>query len=313
MDPRTGGIYALANYPTFDPNHYSNVEPKTWVNPASSEIYEPGSVFKVVTMSAALDAGRITPDTLFEDNGALNVDGQVIHNAQNAKYGLVTATQALAHSINVVSAQMSLGMGPEVFYSYLRRFGFSKLTELDLKNESAGIVKERGQADWSTFDEATNSFGQGISVTPIQMINAVAAIANRGVLLQPHLVEAMVQDGQVHYMPPHIIGRPVKPDTALKMKDMMVYDVTSSSYAKFLPGYQVAGKTGTAEIPTPQGYVLSTSITSFLGFLPADNPQLVIMVKLDKPLKSRWAEQVAVPVFGKVATEAIRILGISPN
>lgn len=313
MDPRTGGIYALAIYPTFDPNQYSDVEPKTWVNSAVSEVYEPGSVFKVVTMSAALDSGRITPETVFEDTGALTVNGQTIHNAQNMKYGRVTATQALAHSINVVSARMSLDMGPEVFYSYLRRFGFSKLTELDLKNESAGIVKERGQSDWSPFDEATNSFGQGISVTPVQMINAVAAIANGGVLLQPHVVRAMVQDGLVYYVSPHIIGRPIKPDTAQKMKDMMVYDVSSSSYANFLPGYKVAGKTGTAEIPTPQGYVLSTSITSFIGFLPADNPQLVIMVKLDKPLKSRWAEQVAVPVFAKVASETVRILGISPN
>ncbi len=312
MDPRTGGIYALAIYPAFDPNHYSDVEPKTWVNSAVSEVYEPGSVFKVVTMSAALDSGRITPETVFEDTGALTVNGQTIHNAENMTYGLVTATEALAHSINVVSAQMSLSMGPEVFYSYLRRFGFSKLTELDLRNESAGIVKERGQSDWSPYDEAANSFGQGISVTPIQMINAVAAIANGGVLLQPHVARAMVQDGVVYEVPPHIIGRPVRPDTAQKMKDMMVYDVTSSSYADFLPGYSVAGKTGTAEIPTPEGYVLSTSITSFIGFLPADNPQLVIMVKLDKPLKSRWAEQVAVPVFAQVANEAIRILGVGP-
>ena len=140
-------------------------------------------------------------------------------------------------------------------------------------------LRSAAQSDWSPFDEATNSFGQGISVTPIQMINAVAAIANGGVLLQPHIVQAMVQDGAVHYVPTHIIGRPVRPDTARKMKDMMVYDVTSSSYADFLPGYKVAGKTGTAEIPTPQGYVLSTSITSFIGFLPADNPQLVIMVE----------------------------------
>ena len=144
MDPRTGGIYALAIYPAFDPNHYSDVEPKTWVNSAVSEVYEPGSVFKVVTMSAALDSGRITPETEFEDTGTLTVQGQTIHNAENMEYGRVTATEALAHSINVVSAQMSLNMGPEVFYSYLRRFGFSKLTELDLKNESAGIVKERG-------------------------------------------------------------------------------------------------------------------------------------------------------------------------
>jgi cell division protein FtsI/penicillin-binding protein 2 len=314
MDPRTGGILALAIYPAFDPNHYSDADSNLWVNSDVGEVFEPGSVFKLVTYSAALDSGHITPDTPFEDSGSLVVSGRTIKNAQDKRYGHVTATEALAHSINVVSARISLDLGPEVFYGYLRRFGFGKLTEVDLNAESEGFVQQPGRtADWSVFDQATNSFGQGISVTPLQMINAAAAIANHGVLLQPRIVRAMVKDGQAYYMPPRIIGRPIRPETARKLTDMMIYTVSSSSYHDLVPGYTLAGKTGTAEIPTAQGYTLKESITSFIGFLPAEDPQVVIMVKLDKPRTNRWAEQIAVPVFGKVANETVRILEISPK
>ena len=166
----------------------------------------------------------------------------------------------------------------------MRRFGFGKMTEVDLNSESAGILKERGRTtDWSIFDQATNSFGQGISVTAFQMINAVAAIANKGVLLQPRIVHGMVSNGQVYYLPPHIIARPIKAETARKLTEMMVYTVENSSYKGLVPGYTVAGKTGTAEIPTATGYTSPETITSFIAFLPADDPQLVIMVKLDKP------------------------------
>jgi cell division protein FtsI/penicillin-binding protein 2 len=308
MDPRTGGILAMAVYPTFDPNRYSQAEKSTWVNADVSEVYEPGSVFKVVTMASAIDAGRLQPTKLFTDTGELLVSGRTIRNAEDQSYGRVTATEALAHSINVVSAQISLDLGPEVFYSYLRRFGFGRNTEIDLTGESQGIVGD----GLNVFDLATNSFGQGISVTPVQMINAVAAIANKGVLLQPRIVKGMVKDGQVYYLPPRIISRPVKAETARELTQMMVYDVDSSSYAGFVPGFKVAGKTGTAEIPTPQGYTLPETITSFIAFLPADNPQLVIMVKLDKARYSRWAEQTAVPVLGQVAQDAVRILQINP-
>jgi cell division protein FtsI/penicillin-binding protein 2 len=313
MDPRTGGILSLANYPAFDPNDYSEVEKDRWVNPAVGEIYEPGSVFKVVTMAAALDSERITPETVFQDNGSLEVSGRTIRNAEGRAYGRVTAKEALAHSINVVSARISLDIGPEIFYGYVRKFGFGKLTEVDLNLESGGIVKERGNINWSVFDQATNSFGQGISVTSLQMVNAVAAIANRGVLLQPRVVRGMVKNGQVYYLPPHIIGRPIRTETARKLTDMMVFTIDKSSYSTLVPGFRLAGKTGTAEIPTEEGYTSDRTITSFIGFLPADDPQLVIMVKLDKPKLSRWAEQVVVPVFGQVAQDAVRMLNVRPN
>lgn len=313
MDPRSGGLLALANYPTFDLNHYLDVPQNLWVNPAVAQIYEPGSVFKVITMAAGLASGYITPKSSFQDEGYLVVSGKRIRNAERKTYGTVTAEEALARSINVVSAAISLKMGAETFYRYVKLFRFGKLTEVDLNQESPGIVKEPGNPEWSVFDQATNSFGQGISVTALQMINAVAAIANRGELLQPQAVKALVKDGQMYNLPPRPLGRPIPAETARTLTQMMVFTVDRSAYPNLVPGYRVAGKTGTAEIPTEAGYTSVQTITSFIGFLPAADPQIVIMVKLVKPKRSTWAEHVAVPVFGQVAQDAVRVLEIVPD
>ncbi|MDQ1301000.1 MAG: hypothetical protein QG637_921, partial [Chloroflexota bacterium] len=313
MDPRDGSILALANYPAFDPNHYSKVSPEWWANAAVSKDYEPGSVFKLVTMAAALDIGQITPKKMYTDTGVLLVDGQPIRNAENKSYGVVPVQYALAKSINVVTARICLDMGADTFYRYVRQFGFGSLTEVDLSLENGGFLKEPGNTYWSRFDQATNSFGQALTVTPLQMINAVAAIANGGTRHQPQAVRALVQDGRVYRLPARVLGYPIKRETAKTLTQMMVYSVESASYRGFVPGYKVAGKTGTAEISTARGYTTQDTITSFVGFLPAADPQLIILVKLDKPKSSRWAEQVAVPVFGKVAQDAVRVLRIAPD
>ncbi|MGC8779866.1 MAG: peptidoglycan D,D-transpeptidase FtsI family protein [Anaerolineae bacterium] len=310
MDPRNGGILALANYPTYDPNRYPAANPEWWANAAVSGRYEPGSVFKLVTIAAALDAGLVTPDQTFTDPGVLTVDGQPIRNAENKAYGVVTVQYALAKSINVVTARICLDMGADTFYRYVRQFGFGSLTEVDLNLEDAGFLKEPGNPYWSRFDQATNSFGQALLVTPLQMVNAVATIANGGTRYQPQAARALVQDDQVYELPARILGYPIRPETAKALTRMMVYNVESASYRGFVPGYKVAGKTGTAEISTASGYTTQDTITSFVGFLPAADPQIVILVKLDRPKSSRWAEQVAVPVFGKVAQDAVRILRI---
>ncbi len=313
MDPRDGSILALANYPAFDPNHYSDVSADWWANAAASNDYEPGSVFKLVTMAAALDTGQITPKKMYTDTGVLVVDGQPIRNAENKSYGVVPVQYALAKSINVVTARICLDMGADTFYRYVRQFGFGSLTEVDLSLENVGFLKEPGNPYWSRFDQATNSFGQALMVTPLQMINAVTAIANGGTRYQPQVVRALAQDGRVYRLPARVLGYPIKPETAKTLTQMMVYNVESASYRGFVPGYKVAGKTGTAEISTARGYTTQDTITSFVGFLPAANPQLIILVKLDKPKSSRWAEQVAVPVFGKVAQDAVRVLRIAPD
>jgi len=313
MDPRDGSILALANYPTFDPGRYSEVTAEWWANPATNKSYEPGSVFKLITIAAALDTGQITPQKMYPDTGVLMVDGQPIRNAENKSYGTVPVQYALAKSINVITARICLDMGAETFYRYVRQFGFGSLTEVDLSPETIGFVKEPGNPFWSRFDQATNSFGQALMVTPMQMVNAVAAIANGGTRRQPQAVRALVQEGQVHRLPARVLGYPIKPETAKTLTQMMVYNVESASYRGFVPGFKVAGKTGTAEISTAQGYTSQDTITSFVGFLPAADPQLIILVKLDKPKSSRWAEQVAVPVFAAVAQDTARVLHIAPD
>jgi cell division protein FtsI/penicillin-binding protein 2 len=313
MDPRTGGILALASVPSFDPNLYSQSPEDLWGNSAVRDSYEPGSVFKLITFAAALDAGKVTPETVFRDSGSLTVSGRPIRNAEKRAYGKVTAEEALAKSINVVAAQMCLDMGAEVFYRYVRQFGFGKLTEVDLNYESEGIVKGPGNRYWSQYDQAANSFGQGISVTALQMLNAVAAIANDGAVLQPQAARALVENGQVHPIPPRVMRRAIKPETAHTMAQMMVHNVESSSNPSPVPGFRVAGKTGTAEIPTEEGYTSQETITSFVAFLPAADPKIVVLVKLVKPKRSSWAERVVVPVFAQVAQDAIQVLGIQPD
>jgi cell division protein FtsI/penicillin-binding protein 2 len=313
MDPHTGGILALANVPSFDPNHYAESPEEVWGNSAVRDSYEPGSVFKLITYAAALDSEKISPETVFEDSGSLTVSGRPIQNAELQVFGEVTAQKALAESINVVAAQICLDMGSEVFYRYVRRFGFGRPTEVDLNYESEGIVKSPGNRYWSQYDQAANSFGQGISVTALQMLNSVAAIANDGAVLQPQAAQALVLDGQVYRVPPRMMRQAIRPETAQMMAQMMVYNVESSSNPSPVPGFRVAGKTGTAEIPTEEGYTSEETITSFAAFLPAADPQLVILVKLAKPQRSNWAERVVVPVFAEVALDAIQILGIQPD
>jgi cell division protein FtsI/penicillin-binding protein 2 len=313
MDPHTGGILALANVPSFDPNNYAEAPEELWGNSSVRDSYEPGSVFKLITFAAALDSRKITPETLFEDSGTITVSGRTIKNAEDQAYGEVTAREALAKSINVVAAQICLDMGSETFYRYVRQFGFGKPTEVDLNYESEGIVKSPGNRYWSQYDQAANSFGQGISVTALQMLNATAAIANNGALLQPQAAKALVLNGKVYPVPPRMMRQAIRPETAQTLARMMVYNVESSSNPSPVPGFRVAGKTGTAEIPTETGYTSEETITSFAAFLPAADPQIVILVKLAKPQRSNWAERVVVPVFAEVALDAIQILGIEPD
>ncbi len=314
MDVRSGGVLALANWPAFDPNAYWDAEPHTWQNPAVGLLYEPGSVFKLVTYATALDTGIFSPDAQFNDTGEVIISGQAIRNSQLRKRGWVTGWQAFAESLNTISADISLQIGRESFYQYIRLFGFGRPTEIDLGPEAAGIVKRPDTGLWSQYDQAANSFGQGISVSPLQMINAAAAVANDGVLLQPQAAKALVYNGIMHALPVRVHQQVIRPETAHTLAQMMVYTVDNYTSGKNLvPGYRVAGKTGTAEIPEQAGYTNPLTITSFVGFLPAADPQIVILVKINEPRKSRWAEQVALPVFGEVAREAAQILRLAPN
>jgi len=313
MDPRTGAILAMANFPSFDPNHFMDTPQDRFANPAISEQYEPGSVFKVVTIAAGIDAGVITPRTTFEDTGKLEVGGRPIYNWDRGSNGLVDMTQVLAKSLNTGAAHVSVTLGKNRFYNYVRRFGFGRLTEVDMAGEISGTTKLPGDSDWYESDLGTNAFGQGIAVTPLQMIRAVAAIANRGQLMKPYVVKQVIKGDDVFETEPTVIRRVVSASTAEQVTAMMVRAVETEVSVAYIPGHTIAGKTGTAEIPTPGGYKTEETIASFIGFAPAYDPQFIILVRIDCPHKSPWGSKVAAPVFRRMAEFLFDYMNIPPD
>ena len=315
MEPETGAIYGLANWPTYDPNRYSEASLDAFDNPAVSLQYEPGSIFKVITMAAALDTDVITPTMAFTDTGAITVGGRIILNSNRSAVGPVSATGALARSLNVVTAEIATMIGADDFYRYLRRFGFGSATEIDLAKEVAGLIKTPKSADWSLSELGTNSFGQGLAVTPIQMVNAVASIANGGTLMRPHVVQTRIYDDQVQVVQPTVVRNTIRPKTAAELTEMMVQVVEVGNREARVPGYRIAGKSGTAQIPIKGGYSEDETIVSFVGFAPAEDPAFVILVKLDRPDPdiSPWAAYTAAPTFSRVARRLLDHLNIPPD
>jgi len=317
MEPQTGAILGLANWPTYDPNQLKTgtVDVARLPNPSVSALYEPGSVFKLITMAGGLDTGVITPTTVFTDDGYIVIGQRTIYNSNRLPAGRVTVEDALARSLNVVTAQVADRMGYDDFYRYIRRFGFSTRTEVDLADEVAGLLKTPGNELWSQSDLGTNSFGQGLAVTPLQMANSVCAIANGGTLMRPYLVQARIEDGKVLYTKPTVVRRVISEKTAAELTDMMIYTVNTGNKAAVVPGWSVAGKSGTAQIPGPDGYREDATIVSFVGFAPAYDPKFVILVKLDEPdfAISQWAAYTAAPVFAQVARRLFELLDIPPD
>ena len=313
MNPKTGEILAMVNAPSFDPNRFYEAPRNRWANSAISVPYEPGSVVKVLTLAAGLDSGAITPDQTFVDNGVLEVGGYTIRNSDRRAHGTITLTDILARSLNVGAAQVSLAMGPAIFYHYLKRFGFGQVTEVDMAGEAPGIVKAPTSPLWSESDLATNAYGQGLAVTPLQLITALSFIANDGVAMRPHIVRAMVDRGRVIPIRPRPYQRALQAETARLMRALMAEATARGIDADLVPGYKVAGKTGTAQVPTPTGYSEEAVITTYVAFLPADDPQVIVLVKLDRPTRFMWASQVAVPVFQRIANKLVRILDIPPD
>jgi cell division protein FtsI (penicillin-binding protein 3) len=315
MDPRTGAILAMASYPTYDPNLYFEgaLSEELFRNPAVSEAYEPGSIFKVVTMAAALDSGAVGRYTTYNDTGQIYVGGTLIMNWDRKAYGIMSMTELLGYSLNVGAATLSTSMGPEVFYDYVRRFGFGEVTGIDLPNESRGIVKVPGDGDWREADLGTNAFGQGIAVTPIQMVTAVAAIANHGLLPRPYVVERIEDQGEVvQEFQPQPGRQVISPSVAQDLTEMLT-EAVAASHNLDIQGYSIAGKTGTAQIPVPGGYHPSDTIASFVGFAPVGDPQFVVLIKMDRPQQSPWGAVVAVPVFRQIAEGLFAYLGIPPD
>ena len=315
MEPDTFGILGIASLPTYDPEDYARFAdqaPSLFEDPAVSKQYEPGSVFKIVTVSAALDAGIVNPDTTYHDQGWIEVGGQAVRNAEGKVYGDQSVTDILVESLNVGAAWLSKAMGPELFYQYVQDFGFGEPTGVDLAGEVAGQVRLPGDVErWHPSNLGTNAFGQGIAVTPLQMITAMATVANDGARLRPHIVDRRIaSDGSVSDFHAVFQEQVIAPETARMLTDMLVRTVEEGTPQAQVEGYRVAGKTGTAQIPIPGGYDPEDTITTFVGFGPMPDPKLVVLVKLERPQSSQWASKTAAPSFARLAAQLFTALGI---
>jgi cell division protein FtsI/penicillin-binding protein 2 len=317
MDPRKGDILAMATTPRLDLNNYTNYfslyDNGSQYNSAIGMAYEAGSVVKILTMAAALDTGTVTPGTTFIDTGSIEVGGITIWNWNRQPWGQQNMTECLQHSLNVCLAWVSSQMGPQVFYGYMERFGLGHQTGIDLSGEAMGRLKVPGDTDWYPVDLGTNAFGQGVTITPLQLLMAASAIANDGKMVTPHVLYAMLRDGHQYNVPSQYAGSPIKAETAKTLNEMLSISLEKESSLALLPGYRLAGKTGTAQIPTEFGYNQSQTNASFIGWGPVDDPQFMVYVWLYKPSASIWSSETAAPVFSQVAEQTVIMLNIPPD
>jgi cell division protein FtsI/penicillin-binding protein 2 len=317
MDPKNGEIMAMATTPRMDLNNYNDYfslyDNGSQYNRSIGMAYEPGSVIKVLTMAAALDSGTVTPETTYVDTGVIEVGGITIRNWNRDSWGQQNMVGCLQHSLNVCMAWLSSQMGMQNFYGYMERFGFGHPTGIDLSGEAMGRLKVPGDTDWYPVDLGTNAFGQGITVTPLQMLMSVSAIANDGKMVTPHVLYSMLRDGHQYNVPSQYAGSPIRPETAQTLTQMLAISLEEESSQALLPGYRLAGKTGTAQIPTDYGYDADHTNASFIGWGPLDDPQFMVYVWLQKPATSIWASETAAPVFSEVAEQTVILLNIPPD
>ena len=315
MRPDSGRILALANFPTFDPNQYSKEgDLGIFQNGAVQKLFEPGSIMKPFTMAAALNEGKITPDTTYIDTGIVKIGPDTVHNFANEKYGEQTMTGVLENSINTGAVFAQQKLDHKTFLNYIDRFGFDEKTGIDLQGEvSSHNSLLRSGPD---FNFATASFGQGIELTPIQVARAFCAIANGGKLVKPYIVEKIVSGGDEVYTKKEISSQIISQQTVSQLTAMLI-NVVDKGFNKVakIPGYYLAGKTGTAQIPLKNGRGYepeNKTIQSFVGYGPAFNPQFLILVKLDNPKVPKSALS-AVPVFKELAQYIINYWKIPPD
>jgi cell division protein FtsI/penicillin-binding protein 2 len=317
MDPRNGELLAMAVTPRMDLNQFWNYgaiyDNAYDFNPAISNPYEPGSVVKILTMAAALDSGTVTPNTTYLDTGSILVGGAIIQNWNQEPWGLQDMTGCLQHSLNVCMATISAQMGAGTFYSYMDKFGFGQLTGVDLAGEISGRLKIPGDADWYPVDLGTNAFGQGVTATPIQMMMAASAISGHGRMVTPHALYAMMRDGRQYSVPTQYAGSPITAQTADTLSAMLAVSLEQEGSMALVPGYRVAGKTGTAQIPVNGFYDSTQTNASFIGWGPVDDPQFMIYVWLERPTASIWGSETAAPVFAEMAQKAVILLDIPPD
>ena len=313
-EPKTGAILAMASQPDFDPNDYYNIKNiEDFLNPAAQKLYEPGSIFKPITMAAGLDTGKISPETTYVDTGSVVVGGNVITNAVNRSYGLSDMSRVLEKSINTGAVFVQQKVGNDDFRKYVEAFGFSRPTGIDLAGEIAGNINNlKGRKG---IDFATASFGQGIAVTPLEVVAAIGAIANEGKLMRPYLVDKIVRgDGSEEKHEPQEVRRVISSKTANKLTAMLVNTVREGYDRIKIKNYFIAGKTGTAQVPNENapGY-LNETIHSFVGWAPAYDPKFLVFIKMDKPKGINFASDSLTPVFAEIAKYLFSYYEIPPD
>lgn len=373
MNPKTGTILAMAQYPTFDPNLYgeafakkeidltkdqvenlyivgegenqkkylyirrdpderiqifedpdepsvyytyaNRVGPEVYKNKLVQEIYEPGSVFKAIAMASAIDAGEVTPTTTFTSYGPLKVDEFEIHTFNDEYYGVSTMTEVLIHSDNTGMAWVAQKLGRSLFYNYIKKFGFGRRTDIEFRDEEDGRVEY--YKDWAESELVTHGFGQGISATPIQVITGMSALANNGVLMQPHIIDKIYNPstGEEKIIEPEKVERVISQESAQTITSMLVSTVENGIHQAQVRGHYIAGKSGTSQTykygKALKG--LGTTIGTFSGFAPVDNPRFVILIKMDHPKSSPWGAVTAAPVFSKIAEFIFTYYNIPPD
>ena len=313
IDPSSGKILALANFPNFNPNNYSKIKDfDIFQNGAIQKLYEPGSSFKPITMAAGIDKGKITPQTTYIDKGKVKIGKYTIENYNSRVFGEKTMTEVLENSINTGAVFAERRLGHDLFLEYMALFGFFKPTGIDLQGEvfSENKIFKRGYE----INFATASFGQGIEITPIQLVRAFSVIANDGRMVKPYLVEKIIKEGKEINIQPEVFSEQVISSKTASQLTAMLISVIENGFAKSarVSGYYIAGKTGTAQVPEKGVYSPDKTWQSFIGFGPAFNPRFLILIKLDNP-KTRTAEYSAVPLFKELAKYIIDYYKIPPD
>ncbi|MDP3697132.1 MAG: penicillin-binding protein 2 [Candidatus Taylorbacteria bacterium] len=313
QEPESGKILAMADWPTFNPNNYSGSPPEYFLNGSIQEVYEPGSSFKPVTMAAGLDLSKITPQTSYEDKGFVNISGYTIHNFSGRVFGIQTMAQVLQNSVNTGVMFVENLIGDDNFLNYVINMGFGQKTGLDLPGEVSGDVTNLYSG--RKINYLTASFGQGIAVTPLQLINAYSTIANGGKLMRPYIVDKITKEGgQEIVTKPEVVSIPISEKTAVKLQSMLVSVVDNGFDRARINGYDIAGKTGTAQMPDGSGgYSEDEFIHNFVGFAPAYNAKFVILIKMDKPKGITFAADSLSPVFKDIAAFLLNYYNIPPT
>jgi cell division protein FtsI (penicillin-binding protein 3) len=317
QNPKTGAILGMASHPSYDPNHFDRVEEiGLFSNPAISANFEPGSTMKAIVMAIGLEAGVVQPHTVHPGGPYRELPGgERVYNATLMDFGPETMTEVLEHSSNVGAMYVAELLGEDDLYRGLTAFGFGEETGIDLHGEESGIFPLPGDPVWTLSNLYTNSFGQGMAVTPIQITNAMSALANGGTLLEPYIVdEIRYPDGDAQRTEPAEIRQVISPETSQSITRMLTSVVETGQHVYGVPGYDIAGKTGTAQIPAIEGgYEPGATIGSIVGYGPSDDPQFTVLVKIDRPQGSQWGERAAGPAFKRVFEELFLLYGIPPN